>query len=482
MSKRDTRGRPQKQRALETRPISRAEQDYQQQRLVLLIAGGITAFVVILLVLAVINETVVVPSQAVTEVNGVEIETSDFQDRVKAERWITIDGLRRYYERTNDYDTVANQITLLDRDPLTIGSRILDDMELEILLQQEADARGLQIDESAIQAQVDDFISSFTGVSSTPTPTIEPTTEPSATLLPLITATVTLTPSVTPTPSETPLPPVERCQDPNDCPTVTPLPTSTITSTPTETFTPTPTETQISLEEAAATQSRFESQLYSSADDEADIDRAVLRDIFYLQALRDAMRDAISDEQIASGELLDTRVAATTRHILISVPQELQRGFSPSLCESEAWGPYAETAAQVLELLNNGEPFGVVAQSFSDDGSGAEGGLLPFSPDVDNQETGYVAPFAEAIRNGEIGAYLGPVCSQFGFHIIQVLERDISPIPAFEMESLRDDAYRQWELSLTLNADVQRRTDWEDRVPDTPRADRVLRDIVTENR
>ncbi|PJF41820.1 MAG: hypothetical protein CUN55_11300 [Phototrophicales bacterium] len=479
MSKRDTRGRPQKQRTLSNRPISRAEQDYQRQRLVLLIAGGVTVFIVILLVLAIVNETVVVPSQAISEVNGVEIKTRDFQERVKAERWITIDGLRQYYEETGDYDTVANQIALLDRDPLNIGARVLDDMELQILLEAEAKARSIEVDEAAIQAQVDEFISNFTGVSTTPTPTTEPTAEPSATWTPILLATATLTPSITPTETVTPLPPVEGCQDPNDCPTVTPLPTATASNTPTETPTATPTDTPISPEDAAATQERFEARLYNTADEEANIDRDVLRDIFYLQALRDALKEAVTNEQIENGELLDTRVKATTRHILISVPQELQRGYSESLCESEDWQPYAEKAQQVLDLLNSGEPFAAVAFAMSDDsGSAVNGGMLGETTDADNA---YVEPFAKAVRNSVVGEYVGPVCSQFGFHIIQVLSREITPIPEAELESIRENAYREWELDLTIGADIQRRTGWEDRVPETPKAEDILRDIIDEN-
>lgn len=479
MSKRDTRGRPQKQRSLENRPISRAEQDYQRQRIVLIIAGVVTAFIVILLALAIINETVVVPEQAITEVNGVEITTRDFQRRVEAERWIQIDGLRKLYEETDDYDLISGQIALLDQDPVNLGGQVLDQMELQILLQEEADARGIVIDEDAIQAQVDDFLSNFTGVSSTPTPTVEPTLEPSVTFTPIITATPTLTPTITLTPTNTELPPIEGCQDPNDCPTVTPLPSPTITSTPTETPTGTPTETPISLDEAAATQDRFESDLYSTADDEAGIDRDILRDIFYFQALQEALRQDVTDELIANGELLDTRVVANTRHILIAVPEELQRGFSESLCESEDWAPYLDEANQVLDLLNEGAPFATVAQSFSDDpGSGAAGGLLGESTDADNQ---YVEPFAEAVRSGELGAYLGPVCSQFGFHIIQVLEREIVDIPEAEMDGLRADAYSEWETELTFNAVIQRRSGWEDRVPDEPEANDILRDIIDEN-
>lgn len=481
MAKRDTSGRPRKERTTETvgRQMSRAERDRLMQRNVLIGAGAITAFVFLLLIIGVVVDTVVEPSQSITTVNGTDIETRDFQQRVRAERWLTAQQLREYYNETGDFTTVENQIFTLDRQPENLGSRVLDDMELEILLQQEADSRGITVDNDAVDAQVEQYASGFTGVSLTQQPSRTPTERPLSSLTPFVTATASNTPTITPTITNTPLPPIEGCQDPNNCPTVTPLPTSTSTQTPTPSATPTETSTPITTDEIRATQGRFESNLYADADDDAGVDEELLRDIFYLQALREAMQEAVTDEMIEMGEIQDTRVAATTRHILIGVPEELQRSnFNESLCASEDWQPFSEEADRVFELLNAGESFAALAQAFSADGSAANGGLLGEVNDVD---ASYVEPFAQAIRDGDIGAYIGPVCSQFGFHIIQVLDKEETDISEAELESIRAEEYRQWEIDLIAFSDIQRRSDWEERIPDTPEAEDLLSDIVDEN-
>lgn len=81
-------------------------------------------------------------------------------------------------------------------------------------------------------------------------------------------------------------------------------------------------------------------------------------------------------------------------------------------------------ADEVLTRLDGGEDFAVVAQEVSlDTGSGAAGGDLGcVSP------AGYVAEFADATMTAEIGVVVGPVESQFGFHVIRVDERGVVPV------------------------------------------------------
>ena len=481
MAKQNTSGRPRKQRSIESRALSRSERDRIWQRNILLGTAVIGGLVLILLIAGLIQDTVVEPTQAITTVNGEEITTRDFRQRVQAERWLTISQLREVYEITEDFNTnFENQILTLDRVPEDLGGRVLDDMELEILLKEEAAQRGIEVDEAAVEAQVEQYASAFTGVSLTQVPTSTATERPLSTLTPFVTATASDTPTITPTQTDTPLPPIEGCQDPNDCPTVTPLPSSTTTTTPTPTSSPTATETPITMDEIRATQERFESNLYSDADDDAGIDRDQLYDIFYLQALREAMREAVTAELVEAGEIRDTRVESNARHILIGVDEEFQRpNFNEALCESEDWVPFAEKANEVMQMLNDGAPFAAVAQSFSTDTSNAgRGGVLGFVSDTDGT---YVEPFADAIRDGEVGAYIGPVCTQFGFHIIQILEKEIVPLSENEIDAAGSEEYRQWEIDLITFAEIQRRSDWDDRIPDTPKAEDLLSDIIDEN-
>ena len=481
MAKRDTTGRPRKERAVEQRPLSKSERDRIWQQRMLLGAGVIGALIVLLLVSGVINETVVKPGQAITTVNGTEIETRDFQRRVKAERWLQIFQLRELYEDdTIAFDSLEQQIFSLDSQYETLGSQVLDNMELQILLEEEVARRGVTVDDAAVQARVDEYISLFTQVSLTQTPTSTATDLPLASLTPFITATPSETPTDAPTATNMPLGTVEGCEG-DDCATVTPTPTATITSTPTPTDTPTETSTPITQDEIRSTQENYESGLYDGVEDDASVDRDILVDIFRFDALREALRDSVTDEMIENGEIETDSYAVTSRHILIALPEELRpAGYSASLCESEDWLPYRLDALEVLEMLANGAPFASIAQSFSDDpGSGANGGMLGFTPDVENSQ--FVDQFKDALIDAEVGELYGPVCTQFGFHIIQVLDKEVTPLAEGVLDTRRQDAYREWEIELTILADIQRRSDWEDRVPRDPQAEDLLKDIIDEN-
>ncbi len=78
-----------------------------------------------------------------------------------------------------------------------------------------------------------------------------------------------------------------------------------------------------------------------------------------------------------------------------------------------------ETLAEADDLaaqIEGGSDFGELATEFSlDPGSGAQGGLLGCVDPV-----GFVEPFRDAIIVGEQGEILGPVETQFGFHLIVI--------------------------------------------------------------
>jgi parvulin-like peptidyl-prolyl isomerase len=485
MAKRNTRGRPRKERDLESRRTyrSKAERDRLLQQRALLVAGIAVLFIVGILGVAVIREYVWLPRSTITTVDGVEIKTGDYQKRVRAERWYQANEVRQLVLQQQLFggqfqqgqDPFAQQINILLGEMLDtegFGEQVLQDMELQVLLEAEAERRGIEINEDEIQAQVDEYILRNTGLSITPTPTREPT-EFSPTQEPLITATP-LPPSATPT--ITPLPTTAGCEEGEDCPTVTPLPTAT--ATPEITNTPTPSNTPIPQDNIRETIERFEDErIYADAEDVAKIDREILRDVFYFQALQVALREAIGNERIESGDISDQRLAVSSRHILISVPGE-RPTFDEALCESEEWLPYRQEAEAAIDLLENGEPFALLAETISDDtGSAVNGGLLG---DVNNVDTSnYVEEFKQGIREAELGEYYGPVCTQFGFHIIQLLEKTWEDLSESELNTSRNQAYNEWTNDLLTAADIQRESGWEDRIEDTPTLEDLLGDIYS---
>jgi len=120
----------------------------------------------------------------------------------------------------------------------------------------------------------------------------------------------------------------------------------------------------------------------------------------------------VTDEQLQ--ERLDSGVegvTATLSHILV---------------ESE------DEATAALERINGGEDFAAVAADVSIDGSKEQGGSLG----QDVPLSGFVPEFAQAAAEAPIGEPVGPVQSEFGFHLILVEDRTEPDLAAME-EDLR---------------------------------------------
>ncbi|MCM2680577.1 peptidylprolyl isomerase [Echinimonas agarilytica] len=80
-----------------------------------------------------------------------------------------------------------------------------------------------------------------------------------------------------------------------------------------------------------------------------------------------------------------------------------------------------DSEAQALELrkkIENGSDFGDVAKRFSTCPSSKKGGDLGMFNKGD-----MVASFDKAVFSGELFKILGPVKTQFGFHLIKVIDR-----------------------------------------------------------
>ncbi len=92
-------------------------------------------------------------------------------------------------------------------------------------------------------------------------------------------------------------------------------------------------------------------------------------------------------------------------------------------------------ATDLLSQLDGGADFGELAGEFSiDPGSGANGGDLGCS-----DAGAYVPEFGAAMETAEIDAIVGPVETEFGFHIITVYERQtdlVAPDTGLAMQDL----------------------------------------------
>ncbi len=383
--------------------VSRAEREEQLQKWV--IRGVIGAAVVLVLLVAVTFaiEQLIIPNQAVAVVNGSNITVREFRQQVLLERnrlLLQINQLQssgfdlQQLAQQEPYKTWISEVNVPDQ----LGLRVINDMVDDRLLAMEASTRNIAVDDLALRQAVEEFF----GFDPTQVALIG--VEPTATLEP----TITPTPFVSPTPTNSPEP------------TSTPDPAASAaeaTIEPTVTPQPTVVEPTLSAQEA---RDNFEQ---NEADFRAYLDRAdVASDTVDAFFERNALESLLADDLIPDDESL---LYADLRHILV---------------DDE------ETAQLALEALQQGESFAALARAISTDpGSGNRGGELGLGF-VGN----YVREFRLAIESAEIGALVGPVESEFGFHILQVRSKEERAGSEVEQQRNRAKLQELEQLSESL--------------------------------
>jgi len=163
-------------------------------------------------------------------------------------------------------------------------------------------------------------------------------------------------------------------------------------------------------------------RLVQAAQDRA-LESALLNKVIRPQVTDEAVK-AHYDEQMA-GKAGDEEVHA--RHILV--------GDEP-------------TAKKVIVELQKGGDFAALSKQYSKDpGAAQQGGDLGFFKKSD-----MVAEFATvafALKDGEVSPT--PVHTQFGWHVIQVLEHRTTPLPNFEQAR---DELRQSMVQAAVQQEV----------------------------
>ena len=401
---------------------SRAEREERLQKWVIRGVIAVAGLLALVVAITFAIEQYVVPNQAVAVVDGVEISVRQFRQEYQLERnrlllqlnQIQSSGIdMQQLAQQEPYQTWISEVNVPDQ----LGLRVINDMVDDRLLAREAASRNIVVDEAAVRQAVEDFF----GYDPTEAALIG--VEPSATPEP----TITPTPFVSPTPSNTPEP------------TATPDPAASEAEEESEpTVTPQPTVVEPTLS-AAEVRDRFEQneQDYRAYFDRVGVDPATVDDFFERNALEAALADALVPDD---GSLL----YADLRHILV---------------EDEA------AALQALEALRNGESFAALARAISiDPGSGSRGGELGEAY-VGN----YVREFRAAIESAEIGALVGPVESEFGFHVLQVRgkeERSGADIEAQLQRAKLQELDQLRESLRDANSDsVEVHDAWLDNIP-----------------
>jgi parvulin-like peptidyl-prolyl isomerase len=159
-------------------------------------------------------------------------------------------------------------------------------------------------------------------------------------------------------------------------------------------------EVQAEQVELAGGEEQFDQFLETIGLDEDEYRELIVADLARRDALTAQYGEEVSDQQVEAAyeERRETEfLTRSTRHILVETEDE---------------------ADDVVDQLDEGADFGDLAGEVSTDpGSGEQGGELGDQP-----RGSFVPEFDEAVWNAEIGDVVGPVESEFGFHVIEVLD------------------------------------------------------------
>lgn len=111
-----------------------------------------------------------------------------------------------------------------------------------------------------------------------------------------------------------------------------------------------------------------------------------------------------------------------------------------------------QTAKEVLDKLAAGESFEQLAQTYSTDtGSKEQGGDLGWFP-----RGVMVSEFEEAAFSLPVGETSLPVQTQFGYHIIRVVARQVRPLEGERLAQVQHAAFAEWFQEERQKANIER--------------------------
>jgi parvulin-like peptidyl-prolyl isomerase len=437
--------RNRKHKLLEARDRERHRKLYTYTAIALGVAG-------LLVVAGLVFEFMIRPNTAVAKVGDVSISTTEFQKRIQLDRsnmqsqLIRLSNLEQQFGGQGFFTSQIQQLQATLASPLAIGAQTLDQMVNEIIVGQEAAARGITVSDAEVDQAIRDEVAGGQGF----------VTEPQATATAQANVNATATAdAITPTPSPT----VD----------VSATLTTTATAVITPTATPEPAPTTAVMTETTYTSGL--ATLEQNLREVAGMSLADYREVVRARLLQDKLEEAIGAEQVA---LTEEQIRA--RHILLRVrpeeptPTPVPEGQPtpeptatatalPEGAPTPTPTPGPRDDAATLALANElrtrllaGEDFAALAEEYSDDGSSASGGDLGWFA-----RGAMVAPFEEAAFALAVDEISEPVKTDFGYHLIQVLERDAErPKDEATLAQERSTTFQTWLEGQLASTTVER--------------------------
>jgi parvulin-like peptidyl-prolyl isomerase len=410
--------------------LARLEKERLQQRYLMI--GSIVVIILVIAIIAygILDQTVIKAQRPVAKVGSQNITTTAFQKEVRFQRAQQINQLRQYMSDSFVMQVYGSYITQLAsqlEQPTTIGQSVLDSLIEDAVIAQKAKELGITLTDAEIDKAFQEAFGYFENGTPTPTITSTPFNTPTLssqqqTLLPpTAIPTETAVPSATATATGTPPTPTATA-------TSTPAVTEAPSATPTITFTPTPYTKQGFENQVATISANYKPVGYSQAD---------LRSLIRRQLLREKVFEAVTKDVATSADMV------WARHILV---------------EKE------EDAKKVADELKAGADFAALAKQYSTDTSNKDqGGDLNWF--AKGQMVKEFEDVAFALKVGEISQ---PVKTEFGYHIIQSLGHEVSPLDATKLQEAKQKAYTDWLDNAKKELNAETFDTWTSVVPEEP--------------
>lgn len=460
----------------ETRKQARLRaRDWERNKQVLMYVIPAVALALLLVIGGAVNELLIKPGSVLAKVENNTIVTRDFWKRARLQEIQLREQLYQYQlfsQQFGGQDFFASQIAQLQAtlaSPISLGTQVMNAMIDDEVIKLKAAELGVTVSDEEVEEALREEIAARQGALTVPQAT--------ATAEAGIAATATAA-SFTPTPTSEPT--VAAGEGVTDTASVEAAPTVEA---------PTP-EPPTILDDTL-----YQEGLTQRTDQlkEAGMSLDEYREVVRMQLLREKMVEAIGSEQVTP-----TEEQANARHILIRIdPPAVDESTSidqsgeltntvesaaPEVAAGEAitdTGVLSDTAvleddgimteAEALALATelrrrilNGEDFAALAAEYSDDpGSGANGGDLGWA-----KRGAYVPEFDEAVFSLPIGETSEPIKTQFGYHLIQVIERDANrPKDENTLAQEKAQAFQTWLQEQVLATTIERPDNLPARLP-----------------
>lgn len=445
MAKRNKR-KVEEPKALTRKDIKVRAKDQEKNRKVMLGAGVALGLVLLVVLLGAVSEFVLTPRSAVATIGTTKIETQDFRKRVVFEQANLQNQLFQYQQFEAQFgggqSLFASQIAQIQgvlASPFSLGLDVLDTMIEEEVLKQKAVELGVSVSDDEVDTAIREEVAAIQGEVTIPQATSTAEAEVAAT------ATAAL---FTPTP----LPTVDAS-----------APATVTVEAP---ATPEPQATRALLTDTSY-QTGLQT-LESNLKELSGMDLATYREI-----TRSRLLQAKLSEQIGPTLVTSTEEQVNARHILLRFEEAVAPAVDPTpVAEGQPTPeptPVPRTdeetlalATEIRQRIVDGEDFAVLAAEFSEDpGSAVNGGDLGWFP-----KGMMVAEFEDAAFSLPIGEVSEPIQTQFGYHLIQVVERDENRAKdESQIAQEEGQAFVNWISEQVLAANVERASNLDAKLP-----------------